>query len=260
MLEEITPLILTLNEEPNIERVLAPLAWARRVVVVDSGSTDDTLHILSRYANVRVFTRAFDAHASQWNFALTRTGIETDWILALDADYVLSEALIEEMRTLKVGSDVSGYAARFRYCVFGEPIRSGAYPPVTILYRRSGATYVQEGHTQRIRVSGLVGQLINLVDHDDRKPLARWLESQRTYAQVEADYLCSAPTADLGPVERLRLMIWPAPILMFVYTYWVRGGVLDSWRGLYYSLQRAYAELVLSLELLDRKLRRAERT
>ena len=67
---EITPLLLTFNEEDNLERTLAPLSWAREIVVVDSGSTDRTLEILARDPRIRVVVRDFDTHAMQWNFGL----------------------------------------------------------------------------------------------------------------------------------------------------------------------------------------------
>ncbi len=254
MLERITPLILAYNEAPNIGRVLDRLAWAKRIVVVDSGSTDGTAEILAQRANVAVYTRPFDRHADQWNFGLRETGIDTDWVLALDADYVLSEALIEELRSLSPPTDSAGFRARFRYCIGGEPIRSGAYPPVVVLYRRDGAEYVQDGHTQRVRVPGRIEALTATIDHDDRKPLGRWLDSQKAYARLEADHLQTATVAALGRVDRLRRWGWIVPPLMFLYTFVWRLGFLDGRAGLYYAAQRTYAELLLALELLDRRL------
>ena len=96
MLNQITPLILTYNEAPNLGRTLDRLAWARDIVIVDSLSTDDTRAIAARYPSARVFDRAFTSHAEQWNFGLEQTGIKTDWVLALDADFVLTEDVIRE--------------------------------------------------------------------------------------------------------------------------------------------------------------------
>src|SRR5512143_2622752 len=94
MPDRITPLILTWNEEANIARTLDKLRWAREVVVVDSGSTDGTRAICESFPNVRVVVRPFDSHAAQWNFGLKETGIVSDWVLALDADYVLTDDLV----------------------------------------------------------------------------------------------------------------------------------------------------------------------
>src|SRR5207247_2223103 len=93
LLNEVTPVVITWNEEPNIKRVFDQLVWARDVVVVDSGSSDGTLALLAGYPNVRVFENAFRSHADQWNFALRETSITTDWVLSIDADYVLSDTL-----------------------------------------------------------------------------------------------------------------------------------------------------------------------
>src|ERR1041385_4532118 len=159
MLDLITPLILTYNEAPNIARVLQGLSWAKEIVVVDSFSDDETVYIATSFPNVRVVQRAFDNHRNQWEFGLNETGISTPWVLALDADYVVTEELIAELKTLEPHSDTAGYRAKFIYCINGKKLRSGIYPPVTVLYRRDAATYVQDGHTQRVALQGTIEEL-----------------------------------------------------------------------------------------------------
>jgi len=175
-------------------------------------------------------------------------------VLAMDADYVLSDAFVDELRALSPPSQVSGYRARFRYCIDGVPLRCGAYPPVTVLFRREGARYEQDGHTQRIHVRGTIADLGATIDHDDRKPLSRWLDSQKAYARLEADHLLGTKPTRLGLADRLRRVGWIAPPLMFLYSYVWKAGFLDGAAGFHYSLQRAYAELLLALELGDRRL------
>ena len=80
----ITPVILTFNEEPNVDRVMRSLSWARDVVVVDSGSDDGTERIVRQFPNVRWFVRPFDTHAAQWGFAIRQTGVATPYVLALE--------------------------------------------------------------------------------------------------------------------------------------------------------------------------------
>src|ERR1044072_4263961 len=101
MLDQITRLILTYNEAPNIARALGRLSWAREVVVVDSYSADETVEIAKSFPNVRLVQRAFDSHRNQWEFGLKETDISTPWVLALDADYVVTDELIEELRRLQ---------------------------------------------------------------------------------------------------------------------------------------------------------------
>lgn len=255
MLEQITPLILTWNEEANIGRVLDKLRWAREVVVVDSGSTDATQTICQSFSNVRVVVRSFDNHAAQWNFGLKETGIQSEWVLALDADYVLTDALVNELRSLAPPEGTEGYSLRFCYCIHGRALSGSLYPPVTGLYRRERAHYVQDGHTQRSVVDGLVGELDACVLHDDRKPLGRWLTAQDRYAQLECDLLTKRKWGELRWQDRLRKMMFVTPWLVPLYCLTVGKGYKDGWYGLYYAMQRGVAEAILALKLLETRLK-----
>ena len=246
-------MIITFNEEDNIGRTLAKLDWARRIVVIDSGSTDGTLEILRCHPQVDVFQREFDDFAAQCNFGLSQ--VRSDWVLSLDADYVLSDQFVDELTTVQLSADLAGYSAGFVYCVFGRPLRGTLYPPRVVLFRRAAGRYVNEGHAHRLRLEGRAGALSGSILHDDRKPLARWLSSQQRYAALQAAYLLATPRASLRRTDRIRLAGWPAPLLVFAYTLLVKGLLFDGWAGWYYVLQRVFAETLLSLELLDRRLR-----
>jgi len=249
MLDQITPLILTYNEAPNIARSLGALGWAQDIVVVDSFSDDDTVALAKSFPRVRVFPRAFDCHRNQWEFGLKETGISTPWVLALDADYVLSDELVAELAKLTPNAQTSGYRASFVYCINGRKLRSGIYPPVTVLYRRDAATYVQDGHTQRVALDGAIEDLHAPVFHDDRKSLRRWFSSQAKYTELEAQKLRAADPAQLGFADRLRRWRIVVPPVMLVYCLFVRGGILDGRAGFYYAFQRAIAEAMLSRRL-----------
>jgi len=258
MLEHITPVILTYNEAPNIGRVLEKLSWAKDIVVVDSFSSDNTLEIIRRFRQARVFQRDFDGHAAQWNFALQETGVNTEWVLALDADYIPTDEFIEELRGLNPGA-AAGFRARFAYCVFGRRLRGSIYPPVTVLYRRMQASYSQDGHTQRVSVAGSVMDLKGTLMHDDRKPLGRWLRSQQRYMRLEAEKISEAAWRDIGWADRLRKMRLPAPFVMLFYCMFIKGALLDGLPGIYYALQRMTAEAVLSLYLIKKDLEAVKR-
>lgn len=251
-LSYITPLILTFNEEPNIGRCLERLTWAREVVVMDSGSTDRTFEICRGFPNVRVVERKFDCHANQWNAGIDEAA--TPWVLGLDADFLFPHEAVDQLSALSDEAEPDGYRACFRYLVMGRPLRGTLYPPKTVLFRRERCRYVQDGHTQLLTGDERQGMLPFVIDHDDRKPLSRWLESQRKYAILEADKLLDG-SAPEGLPDRLRRMIWPAVPACLLYTLFAKRVILDGWPGWYYAFQRTYAELLLSLELLDRKLR-----
>jgi glycosyltransferase involved in cell wall biosynthesis len=249
----ITALILTYNEEANIARTLSRLDWLPEVVVLDSCSTDATCEIASRHANVRVVRNRFVTLAEQWNFGLERAGISTDWVLALDADYYLTDELIDELKKLDPGS-ADAFRAQFIYCVNGRPLRAGVYPPVTVLFRKAVTHVDQDGHCQRARVAGTVQELSGRIRHDDRKSLVRWLTSQAGYMRLEAEKLERAATSELAPIDRLRRLIVVAPPVVLLYCLIVRRGALDGWAGWSYALQRTAAEIILSLTLIERRL------
>jgi glycosyltransferase involved in cell wall biosynthesis len=253
MLDQITPLILTYNEAPNIARTLESLRWASEIVVLDSFSTDETAEIARSFPNVRVVQRAFDCHRNQWEFGLKETGIHTQWVLALDADYIINADFVSEIRNLQPAEEIAGYRARFIYCISGKRLHSGIYPSVTVLYRATKAEYVQDGHTQRVTLNGRIEELCAPILHDDRKTLRRWFESQKRYTKLEAQKLRAAHPAELSFLDRLRR--WPliVPPLALFYCLILRAGILDGRAGFYYAFQRTLAELMLSLYLIENR-------
>jgi hypothetical protein len=177
-------------------------------------------------------------------------------VLALDADYVLPAALVEEIAALDPPAAVTAYWAAFRYCVDGEPLSGSLYPPVKVLYRREGARYVQDGHTQRLAIAGEARTLIHAILHDDRKPFSRWLAAQDRYAKLECELLLSTPWARLGWRDRLRTFAFVTPWLVPLYCLTAGKGLLDGRRGLFYALQRGIAEAVLCARLLEARMKR----
>ena len=255
MLDDITPVVLTYNESANIGRSLEQLTWARRVVVVDSGSADDTCEICRRHPNVTLFSHEFSSHAEQWNWALEHTHLESDWVMALDADYILTPEFVDELRNLDTsGMREAGFSVTFRYCVLGRPLRQSLYPAVIALYRRNCATYFQDGHTQRLALTGLAGHLRTAIMHDDRKPLSSWLAAQDRYAKLECAHLSSAHRGTLSLQDKLRTMIVVTPFLVPLYCLFVRGLVLDGLPGWLYAFQRGIAEAILAIKLIERRL------
>jgi glycosyltransferase involved in cell wall biosynthesis len=257
-LAQVTPLILTYNEEANIGRTLEGLRWARRIVVVDSGSSDHTLAILAGFPQVEVVTRPFDDFASQANFGLSL--ISTPWCLSLDADHGITPAFREALARLiaEVESDVAAVRTPFRYLVHGRPLRGALLPPRINLMRPDRGHYVNDGHAHRFEPLGPVRELADPILHDDRKPLDRWLEAQRRYLPKEVQKLRTTPRQQLSRADRLRRRHLIAPFAVLVLCLVWHRGLLDGWRGWYYAFQRVLVELLLSLMLWEARWSLAE--
>lgn len=257
MLDKITPILLSYNEAPNIARSLEKLRWAREVVLVDSLSTDRTLEIARRFPNVRVFERRFTGLADQWNFAISETGIGTEWIFTLAPDCLVTDELVQELATQVPSPDVVAYKVNFTYCIYGRPLRGSVYPADYKVFRLAGLSFVQDGHTERAVCHGRKLDLRGHVLHDDHKPLSRWLWSQDRYEAEEARKLIGAVPAELDITDRIRRHKFFAPFLVLLYCLFAKRLILEGKAGMYYAFQRMTAELILSLNLLDAELTRS---
>jgi glycosyltransferase involved in cell wall biosynthesis len=252
VLDRITPVLLTYNERLNIGRTLSRLHWAKDIVVVDSGSTDGTLAVVAGFPKVRVFHRKFDTHASQWRYAVDETQIATDWILRLDADYQLTDAFIAELGQLNPNARINAYRVGFDYAIFSRRLLSSLYPSNTILLRQGHFSVWDKGHTEAWKVNGPTETLRSRIVHDDWKPSSQWLMGQARYMERELEWLGAG---GIGLVRWLRLRPPLMPIVAFLYCLFGKGLLFSGRAGLFYSLQRMVAEAVLSLMVLEHRLR-----
>ena len=213
----LTAVILTWNEEENIARTLHHLTWLERIIVIDSGSTDRTVELVGNFPNAEVHVRKFDTHAQQWNYGLSLCNSE--WILSLDADYILTYAFIEEIRSKLQKKDTSAYNAEFEFVLFERPLTSNNTTPRPVLFKRNHCIYYDDGHTQRLQIDGNVASLKNKILHDDRKPLSRWLLNQSAYSIKEADMLLEKPASALTFLEKLRKKRVYTPLLCSFFAF-----------------------------------------
>jgi glycosyltransferase involved in cell wall biosynthesis len=248
MLANTTPLILTYNESLNIERTLQKLTWAKEIIAIDSYSEDSTIEILNSYPQIKIFQRKFDTHTQQWNYGLEL--VKSEWVLSLDADYVLTDSLIANLELLNE-PEINGYFIPFKYCVFGKPLKGTILPPRLAFFRAASARYIDDGHTQLLDLQGRSRQLETYIHHDDRKPLSRWLWAQDRYMVIESTKLLATPDLELSWGDRLRKRKIFAPAIILIYCLIVKGGILDGWQGWYYAFQRTLAELLLAIHIIE---------
>ncbi len=243
----ITPLILTFNEELNLQRTLDSLTWAKRVLVVDSGSTDRTLQIASSFSNVSISQNSFESFGRQWEFALRQPTVTTDYVLALDADMCVPGPFVDELESVFLRGSFAGGVVPFRLVVGRRALAGGLYPPQLRIFKKQQAVPGQRGHAHSFSVSGSVYRFKNRIVHDDRKPFSRWIQAQLKYAQLELERIEKSPVPLIR--DRLRrhgLM----PLVMGLLSYCAAGGPLRGRAALQYALERALFECILGLRLV----------
>jgi glycosyltransferase involved in cell wall biosynthesis len=186
MASTVTAVIITRNEAKNIARCLRSVAWADERIVVDSGSTDDTVAI-ARGLGARVIEHAWEGYAGQKNFAHTLAG--GDWILSLDADERATPELRDEIAAFVGGSpeNVAGARIPIRDWMFGKFVEHGSWPHQrhARLHRRGRATWTGSVH-EGIVIDGDVGDLRYPILHFSHLTLERFIAKLNSYTEIEA--------------------------------------------------------------------------
>jgi len=248
----ITPVVLTFDEEPNIERTLVALTWARRVIVVDSGSTDRTHDIAKVFSNVDWFERPFDTFGKQWAYAIQKTRID-NLVLALDADMVVTREFVNELEMEFLPRGTTAGVFPIEYCVFGDRLRCSLYPPQLRLFRPDEVRISDQGHGMVFEVPGVPAyQFHTSVRHDDRKDLERWFRNQIAYTKFEEGRILHGRSRGLRDALRQRGIM---PIVIGALAWLRARRFSNSDAALHYALERAIYEMMLSLRLRESRMR-----
>lgn len=277
---KVSVLILTHNEAANLPVCLAALAWCDDVVVVDSGSTDDTVAI-ARHHGARVMMRPFDTFAAQRNFGLDQGELRRDWVLHLDADEVVTPGFVAALASLEPPSGIYGYQVPSKLMLFGRWLRHGGmYPTYQVrLGHRDRLRFKQVGHGQREDLaSARIGLFPEPYLHFSfSRGMRQWLERHVRYAEDEAELILAqragraeataSPGVMSGAMQRRRLLkalsarlpLLLRPMLRFLYVYLCRQGFRDGRAGLAYALMTSVYEGMIAVFAYERLLRSRER-
>ena len=261
--ESITVIILTFNEECNIERCLDSLVgFTDNVVIVDSASTDNTLKICEAHG-CRIYQHAFVNQALQFNWALDHVPLDRRWILRLDADEVLPEKLKQELSELAAtcGPDVTGIYLNRRMYFMNRWLRHGGMYPHCILrmFRKGMGRYEEKTEEHLNLISGrAIYAKHDFLEDNRQNHLKYWLHKHDDLSDGEIrDTLLETqdPENDLKPrlfgnkIERTRWfktrVYARSPLFLrafgyFAYRYVFRLGFLDGVPGLIFHVLQAF--------------------
>jgi glycosyltransferase involved in cell wall biosynthesis len=268
----LTAIILTRDEEQHIERALASVAGiAGRCYVVDSGSSDHTVE-LARAAGAIVLENPWVNHAVQFNWALRQLPPDTQWVLRLDADEIVTEQLATEIREQlgSVSADVAGIVVSRRMCFLGRPIRWGGVFPIRLvrLLRHGRGQVENRWMDEHIVVNGPTAAFQGEIIDDNRNSLTWWIAKHNAYSSREAVELLDLEFGFFGKGEegglggQAGLKRWlkervyarmPAglrALAYFLYRYVIRLGFLDGHEGTaFHVLQGFWYRYLVDMKL-----------
>lgn len=217
--------IITLNEEENLKRCLESIsALADRVVVVDSGSTDNTCEI-ARVFGARVSCHEWSGYSAQKNLALSLC--TRPWVLSLDADEAVSpELTLSIQQALQQPEQTAGFFVSRRTWYMGDWLRHCWYPEWRLrLVKRTGARWSDVGLHETLDVPGQTRQISGDLLHYSYKDLADQMHRSISYARIGA-----AEIVNKGVRFQWQKMLF-SPLFRFAKILVAQGGWRDGWRG-----------------------------
>ena len=221
---KLSAVVITLNEEPNIERCLGSLGFADEIVVLDSFSTDRTVEIAGRFTD-KVSQREFSGYSDQKNAAMEIASNE--WVLIVDADEVVTAELAAEVRKAVESDKYVAYRMPRLTHFLGKPIRHcGWYPDyVTRLMRKSKARFADRLVHETPTVDGPIGALSSDLIHYSYRDLDDLGRKMIAYSRAAArQKLLDGERFSLGALVF-------APGLTFLKKYIIKQGYRDGLRG-----------------------------
>lgn len=269
----VSAVVLTLNEAANLDRCLASLDWCHEVVVLDSGSADETREIALQ--NGARFLEHIQKPPfridKQRNWALEHGQIKTDWVLFLDADETVPEPLRERILESINESDngFNAFELTPRYLFWGKWLkRTQGYPNWHPRLLKREEVRFTGGVWEHFEESARVGRIDAPYDHyANSKGLSDWLRRHDRYSSWDAEkvfgFLNRGDPSSLGTARKLRLRIWAAkfwplrPFARFMQMYFFRLGFLEGVPALAFCLLYAFYEFMTVVKIVE--LRRQKR-
>jgi glycosyltransferase involved in cell wall biosynthesis len=225
-------IIITKNESQHIGRCLASVAWADEIIVLDSGSTDDTVAICKQFTE-QVFSTDWPGFGPQKQRALEKA--KHDWVLSIDADEEISDALKHEIQEAMLKEDVDGFEIPRLSSYCGKIIQHGDWWPdlVLRLFRRTAGNFSNDVVHERIAVTGKIKQLHQPLLHEAFVDFEEVLHKINSYSTLGAEKLYrQSKNASLGLA--IAKALWT-----FIRTYFIKASILDGPEGLMLAISNA---------------------
>ena len=237
-------IIITKNEAPHIGRCLESVSWADEIIVLDSGSQDDTVSICRQYTD-KVYETDWPGFGVQKQRALDKaTG---DWVLSIDADEIVTAELRAEIEQALQQNKFHGYEIPRLSSYCGRQMRHGGWWPdyVLRLFRRNAGHFSDAVVHEKIIVEGKVGRLISPFLHDTAVNLEEILRKMNSYSSLGAQMLY-----EKGVRASISKAVFKG-LWTFIRTYWIKAAFLDGHQGLMLSISNAEGTYYKYLKLME---------
>lgn len=265
----ISGVILTKNEVSNLRQCIASLQWCQEVIVVDSGSTDQTIQ-LAESLGAKVFINILPPPfkiSEQRNWALQNCNIKNQWVLFLDADETIPTHLAIEIQSVcsKNDNPYNAFELTPRYLFWGKWLkRTQGYPNWHSRLVKKGEVTFAGGVWEHFAEGAKAGRISIPYDHfANSKGLSDWIERHNRYSSWDAqnvvNFLETKKVSAFGSERKLSLRLLAAkfwllrPIARFLYMYIFRLGFLEGWQSFIFCLLHAMYEFMIVVKIIEFK-------
>ena len=266
----ISAIILTLNEADDLPKCLDSLHWVDQKFVLDSGSTDDTCEIASSMGAI-VYKNKFKGFGQQRCWAIDNIPVKSKWILFIDADEVctpkFASAVLDAIRNSK--DDTAGFYCCWKLMLYGKWLKfSDSFPRWQFRILKKGkARYRDAGHA--MKESDVQGKLEYIKEpylhYAFSKGWMFWFNRHNKYSTLEAkerlqtnfkpqDMLSKDQSIRKEAIKQFMSKLPGWPILRFIHSFFLKGGMLEGIPGLLYSVNISIYEYMIQLKMLESKL------
>lgn len=243
---KISAVVLTKNEENNINRCLKSLDFCDEIIVIDDYSTDKTIEIVQKV--YKVFQRKLNNDfAEQRNFGLSKT--TNEWVLFIDADEVISEELKKEIIGLvpTESGDISAYFLKRRDYFWNKELRFGEVKKVrnlglVRLVKKNSGKWMGNVH-EVFHTAKNTSRLNNFINHYPHPTLKEFIIDINRYSDIRAEELYNQDTK----TNVLQIILFP--FLKFIYNYFLNLGLLDGPAGFTYAFMMSFHSFLVRAKL-----------
>jgi len=244
---KVSAVIITLNNSDTLEATLKALNWCDEIVVVDSGSTDSTKDICLTYSCKFSF-HPFDGYGEQKQYAVSLA--ENDWILSIDSDEVVSEALQEELKSIFAQDQIqyAGFSIIISLVFMGKIFRYGKEANLSHLrlYNRKFGGFNDDKLHEKIILQGEVKKLRNIVIHYSYRDITHYFDKFNRFTS----YAALDALRKKKKVGQFKMLVkFPAA---FFIAYFVQLNFMNGFPGFIWSVNTAYYNLIKYLKLYEK--------